>query len=64
MEIMLDIAVKHPHAADVWVGMWPPTLSQALKRRFERNNATYINGLTNISEIALAYYRNLSKQCP
>ena len=29
-KIEFGIAVKHPQGADVWVGMWPPTLKQTL----------------------------------
>ena len=35
MEIMFDIAVTHPQEADVLVGMWPPTLRQILRLRFQ-----------------------------
>ena len=40
MEVILDIVVTHPHGADVWVGMWPPSLRQTLKSRFE-NSSNY-----------------------
>ena len=53
MKIVLDMAVKHPQGADVWVGIWPPTLRQTQKHRFERSNPTNNNTLTNISERAL-----------
>ena len=62
MKIVLDIAVKHPQGADVWVGMWSPTLWQTLKHKFERSDPTYINALTNISERVQRYYRNHLKK--
>ena len=61
MKIVLDTAIKHPQGADVWVGMWPPTLRQTLKHRFERSNPLYINAHTNISERALGYCRKSLK---
>ena len=51
IEKVIDIAVKRPRGADVWVGMWSTTLRQALKSRFERSSSIYINALTNISTL-------------
>ena len=52
MEIIPDIAVKHPQGEDVWVGMYPPTLRQIIKSRFE-NSSIYSNAITDLSEKAM-----------
>ena len=57
MEIALNIAVINPQGADVWVGMWTLMLT-----RFENNNSTYTNALTNLSEKVLVFYRKALKE--
>ena len=60
MEIILDIAATHPQGADIWVGMWPPSLRQVLKLRFE-SSSNYANTLTNMSEKTLVFLRKALK---
>ena len=55
MEIILVIAATHPQGADVWVGMWPPSLRQTLKSRYE-NSSNYANVLINLSEKRLVFF--------
>ena len=49
---------------DIWVGMWPLTLRQTRKRKFEKRNPTYINALKNKSEKSFVYYRKPLKEVP
>ena len=57
----VDIAAIHIQGADAWVGMWPPSLRQTQKSRFENNNS-YANALTNLSEKSLVFYRKALKE--
>ena len=59
-EILLDIAVNHLQGADVWVEMWPPSLRQILKSRYE-NSSKYTNALTNLSVKRLIHFRKALK---
>ena len=61
MEIILDIAITHPQGMDVWVGMWPLSLRQTLKSRFE-NSSNYSNVLKNLSEKRLVFFRKKLKE--
>ena len=60
MEILLDLAVKHPQGADVWVGFRPCTLTQILKSRF-KSSSNYSSGLMTLSENALVFFRKALK---
>ena len=61
MEIILGIAVPHPQGMDVWVGMWPPSLKQTLKSRFE-NSTNCPNSVTNLTEKLLVFFRKALKE--
>ena len=61
MEIILEIAATHPQEADVWVGMWPPSLRRALKSRFEKSS-NYANTLTNLIEKRLVFFTKALKE--
>ena len=61
MEIVSDIAVKHPDRADVWVRMCSSSLRQILKSRFE-NSYNHANALTFLSEKRLVFFRKARKE--
>ena len=61
MEIIIDIAVTHPQRADVWGGIWSPSLRQTLKSRFE-DSSDYANALTNLLEKELVFFRKVFKK--
>ena len=56
MAINLDITVTHSQGADAWVGMWPPTIRQILKSRFD-NSCNNANSLTHLSKKRLVFVR-------